>query len=79
MALADRLTTGPKRPPTKTCAVCWLASWIPDGDREAFAAMLDDVAKYPAFLAARELSDEYDAAVGADAVQRHRRLHMGAE
>lgn len=79
MALRDRLTTGPKKPPNKTCAVCWLSSWIPEEDREAFDLILADASRYPANVAAAELTAEYDAHVGYEGVQRHRRMHMGTD
>lgn len=78
MALRDRLTTGPLRPPPKMCAVCWISGRIPKDDRDVLDVMLADLS-YTGTSIAAALSEEYDASIGGEAVQRHRRMHMGAE
>jgi len=76
MALRDKLETGPRRPPPKTCAVCWVQSWADTDDLEVLDVMLRDVSRYPAGLIADILRDEYDIVIGGDAAGRHRRLHL---
>ena len=79
MALRDKLVEGPLRPPPKTCSVCWILTWIGDDDREVLEVMLGDYSRYPGTTIGLLLADEFNVVVGGEAVQRHRRLHMGDE
>jgi hypothetical protein len=76
MALSERLIDGPRRPPPKTCTVCWLQSWIGDDDVDALAAMLADRGRYTAVIIADALRDEYGIHINHEAVGRHRIRHM---
>lgn len=78
MALRDRLSTGPLRPPPKMCAVCWISGRITKDDREVLDVMLADLS-YTGTSIAAALCEEYDVVLGAEAVQRHRRMHMDPE
>jgi hypothetical protein len=78
MALRDRLSTGPLRPPPKTCSVCWISGRISKDDRDVLHVMLADLSHTGTSIAAA-LSEEYDTAIGGEAVQRHRRMHMDPE
>lgn len=79
MALRDKLIEGPLRPPPRTCAVCWLLTWVPGDDAEVLGIMLADGARYPSTAIADILRPEFNVIVGSDAVGRHRRLHMGTD
>jgi hypothetical protein len=76
MALSERLIDGPRRPPPKTCTVCWVESWVDEADREPLAIMLADRSRYTAAAIADALRDEYGIHINHEAVGRHRIRHM---